>query len=66
MSLERLAARGEAVGTNAAERARDRLAARASLPPGVDIAPSPQGIVLSGKRLRRRYITDPELRNFAR
>ena len=66
MSLEALAARGEAIGVDAAERTRDRLIARANMPHGVDIASSPQGIVLSGKRLRRRYVTDPELRNFAR
>ena len=66
MTLERLAARGEAIGVEAVERTRDRLIARANLPPGVDIMPSREGIVLSGKRLRRRFITDPDLRNFAR
>lgn len=66
MSLETLAARGEAIGVEAADRTRDRLIASANLPSDVDIAASSQGIVLSGKRLRRRYITDPDLRNFAR
>ena len=66
MSLERLAAWGEAAGMEATGRAKERLIAEAILPPGVDIAESPQGIVLSGKRLRRRYITDPDLRNFSR
>ena len=36
------------------------------LPPGVSADASDDGIILSGKRLRRRYITDPNLRNFAR
>lgn len=66
MSLERLAARGDIIGRDAAERTRDRIATDANLPPDVEIAPSSQGLVLSGKRLRRRFVTDPELRNFVR
>lgn len=66
MSLERLAARGEAIGSDAVERVRDRLIARANPPHGVAIAATAQGIELSGKRLRHRFITDPDLRNFAR
>lgn len=66
MSLERLAARGERVGVEAAERARDRLIARAEAPPGINIAPLTDGIALSGKRLRHRFVTDPKLRNFVR
>ena len=35
-------------------------------PPGVSADASDDGIILSGKHLRRRYITDPNLRNFTR
>jgi hypothetical protein len=63
--LEKLTATGERIANAAVARQIERLAAT-PVPPGVDIAPSPQGIILSGKRLRRRYVTDPQLRNFAR
>ena len=63
--LENLAAAGENAAEKAVGRQIEKLAA-ISPPPGVNIAPSPQGVVLSGKRLRHRYITDPNLRNFAR
>ena len=66
MSLEKLAARGEAIGSDAVERVRGRLTAQTNPPPGVAIAATPQGIELSGKRLRHRFITDPDLTNFAR
>ncbi len=52
-----------------AEAAKDRkIAALASRvpPPGVTVTPTSDGITLSGKRLRRRMITDPQVRNFAR
>jgi hypothetical protein len=66
MSLERLAARGDVIGAEAVERTRDRIVAEVTLPSDIDIGPSPNGIVLSGKRLRRRIITDPQLRKFPR
>lgn len=66
MSLERLAARGQRIGAEAVERARDRLIARAEAPPGINIATLPDGIALSGKRLRHRFVTDPKLRNIIR
>ena len=62
--LEKLTAAGERIADAAVARQIEKLAANP--PPGVDAAPSPQGIVLSGKRLRRRYVTDPALRNFTR
>lgn len=54
-----------------AEAARKRDAQIARLaqvtpPPGITVARSEDGIVLSGKRLRRRLITDPVLRSFGR
>ncbi len=66
MSLERLTARGEQAGAAAAIRARDRLIARAIVPPGLELAPVPEGIALSGKRLRHRFVTDPKWRDVIR
>ncbi len=40
-----------------------RLAARA-VPPGVEVKALDDGVELSGKRLKRRMIDDPDLRNF--
>jgi hypothetical protein len=42
-----------------------RLAAR-PVPPGVEIKALPDGVELSGKRLKARMIDNPELRNFGR
>lgn len=42
-----------------------RLAARPA-PPGVEIKALPDGVELSGRRLKRRMIDDPELRNIGR
>jgi hypothetical protein len=64
VSLERLAAKGEAIGQLAAGRLRDELLARADLPPGVRAEPTDGGIALTGKALRRWMLTDPKLRNF--
>lgn len=33
-------------------------------PPGVEVKALPDGVELSGKRLKRRMIDDPHLRNF--
>ncbi len=39
------------------------LAAR-PVPPDVEVKALPDGVELSGKRLKRRMIDDPNLRNF--
>lgn len=39
------------------------LAARPA-PPGVEVKALPDGVELSGKRLKRRIIDEPNLRNF--
>lgn len=66
MTLERLTARADMIAASAAVEARDRLLAVAILPEGVTAETTNAGIVLSGKRLRRRMITDPQLRKFGR
>jgi hypothetical protein len=35
-------------------------------PPGITVEATDNGVILSGKRLRRRMLTDPHLRNFGR
>ena len=43
----------------------ERLAGTAALP-GVQIHATDDGIVLSGRNLRRRMLADPQLRNFGK
>lgn len=55
--------------TELADQARaariERLAGELP-PPGVTIAHTPDGVILSGKRLRRRFVTDASLRSLGR
>ena len=55
----------------AANKRADRLLMRLirhlssrPVPPGVEVKALPDGVELSGKRLKRRMIDDPNLRNF--
>jgi hypothetical protein len=66
VSLETLEPRATAIGDEAARKARDHILTRAHPPAGVQVQAIDGGIALTGKRLRRRMITDPQLRNFAR
>lgn len=66
MSLEGLQPRAEKLGDDAARAARDRILERIDPPPGVRAQAIDGGIAFTGKQLRRRFITDPDLRNFAR
>jgi hypothetical protein len=66
VSLEKLALRAEHIGDEAARKARDQILAQKDPPMGVRAEPVEGGIALTGKRLRRRMITDPQLRNYAR
>ncbi len=66
MRLSLLEKAGLTLAERAARRARDRLLARTPTPPGVITEPHPNGILLTGKRLRQRIITDPKLRNLFR
>lgn len=63
--FERMIAKARAL---AAQKRNAQIARLAQLtpPPGITVAPTEDGIVLSGKRLRRRFITDPALRSFGR
>jgi hypothetical protein len=66
VSLDTLEPYASTIGNEAARKARDRILTRADPPPGVQAQAIDGGIALTGKRLRRRMITDPALRNFAR
>lgn len=61
--MERLEARGESLGAAAAERAAQQLGAvaRETLP-GVAVSVEPGRVVLSGRGLGRRWLSDPALR----
>ena len=61
--LERLQAAASKQADRMLMRVIRRLAAR-PVPPGVEIKALPDGVELSGKRLKRRMINDPALRNF--
>lgn len=57
----------------AADRQADRLLVQAirhlsdrPAPPGVDVSPLPDGVALTGKRLKARLVEDPVLRNFGK
>ena len=64
MSLQRVQARGDDIG-RAAAAAIQRIASLANLPADVTIEAGPEKVTVTGKRLRRRFIADPALRNFA-
>ncbi len=65
MRLSQIEARAEEIGRRAAANARDRIVRGADLPNGVAIQAINGGIAITGKRLRRRMIDNPKLRNFA-
>ena len=61
--MEKLEARAEAIGAQAAARTAERLGAvaREALP-GVDVTVEPGRVVLSARGLERRRLVDPTLR----
>ena len=64
--FEQILARAQALAEARRKAQRERLASEVPPPPGVTITPTDEGIVLSGKRLRRRLVTDAKLRSFGR
>lgn len=65
MMFERL----QAVASKRADQLLMRVIRRLSereVPPGVEVKALPDAIELSGKRLKRRMIDDPHLRNFGK
>jgi hypothetical protein len=65
MKLQQTAARGDAIGRRAAAEITERIVRNANVPSDVAITKIDGGIVITGKRLRSRWINDPALRNFA-
>lgn len=63
--FENLIVAAEARAAKAVARQIDRLA-QTPTTPGVTAEPIDGGVALSGKRLRRRMLDDPSLRNFGR
>jgi hypothetical protein len=63
--LEKLTTAAERRVAIAVKQQIDRLA-QTPTPPGVMVEATADGLILSGKQLRRRMLTDPELRNFGR
>jgi hypothetical protein len=63
--FDRLSARAAHLADEAVDARRIEIAAR-PLPSGVTATITAGGVTLSGKRLRRRFLSDPALRNFAR
>jgi hypothetical protein len=62
--LERLEAQARQRAEAAADLRRDQLAVRLEelAPPGLGIETAETGVVLTGRRLGRRLLTDPALR----
>lgn len=65
MMFERLQAAASKSADRLLMRVIRKLAAR-PVPPGVEVKALPDGVELSGKRLKRRMIDDPQLRNFGK
>jgi hypothetical protein len=63
--LSNLSQTGAKIADAVVRRTILRLAS-ISLPPGVRSEASPDGVILSGRHLKSRVITDPSLRNFGR
>lgn len=63
--LELLLASGKVLAERARARVIDRLA-QETPPPGVAVTRQEDGVMLSGRGLRRRRITDARLRSFGK
>ena len=63
--LERIIGTAQAMAAQRRNAQIERLV-QDTPPPGITITRTEEGVVLSGKHLRRRLITDPALRSFGR
>jgi hypothetical protein len=63
--MDRLLKRGRQIAEARAGSVADALAAK-PLPPGIAVERVNSGITLSGRSLRRRYVTDAALRALIR
>lgn len=63
--LEKLAKAGDTIAAGAVTRAIAKLSGTPA-PAGVHVEAMEGGVLLSGRRLRRRMLDDPQLRNFGK
>lgn len=63
--LEKLAKAGNHIAADAVTRAITKLS-ETPAPAGVHVEAMEDGVLLSGRRLRRRMLDDPQLRNFGK
>lgn len=63
--LEKLAKAGDTIAADAVTRAIAKLS-ETPAPAGVHVEAMEGGVLLSGRRLRRRMLGDPQLRNFGK
>jgi hypothetical protein len=66
MKFEKLMARAKRLAVKVAQREIERILAKAELVPGVSAEPTSEGVILSGKNLKARAVSDPAVRDVAR
>ena len=66
MAFETLIAKAKRLALRLAAKEIERILAKDDLPKDVTAEATPDGVVLSGKRLKRRAVTDPRVRDVAR
>ena len=66
MAFETLLAKGKRLALRLVAKEIDRILAKSDRPKGVSAEATEQGVVLKGRKLKRRAITDPSIRNAAR
>ncbi len=66
MAFEKLMAQAKRLALRLAKREIDRILAKAEQVPGVRAEATDEAVVLSGKGLKSRAVSDPSLRDVAR
>ncbi len=63
---DRLLSRAKRAALKLAKREIERILAKPDLPAGVSMTASDDGVILTGKGLKSRAVTDPAVRDIAR
>ena len=66
MAFENLLGHAKRLALQLVGREIERILAKGDLPKDVTAEATPEGVVLSGKKLKRRAVTDPRVRDVAR
>jgi hypothetical protein len=66
MKFDKLFAKAKRAGLKLAKREIERILAKPDRPKGVTMTASEDGVVLEGKALKSRAVTDPAVRDIAR